>query len=170
MGKKSQLGSNDHTNTKDVGKSSTFRNRGHRNNAFPGGSSDTDSDTDDNGDNKKNYRGIRREDRVVKKGSGGSSKENFSGDSDGPSENEKRFGRNRDVKRHERHRKSSPSYESSRGRKKGYMKPDKYEGTTCFEIFLTQFSNCAEFNKRSESEKMAYLRWSLKGSAAQMLW
>jgi len=50
------------------------------------------------------------------------------------------------------------------------MKPDKYKGTTCFETFLTQFSNCAEYSKWSESEKLAYLRWSLKRSAVQMLW
>jgi len=50
------------------------------------------------------------------------------------------------------------------------MKPDKYEGVTCFETFLTQFNNCAEYNRWSDSEKLSYLRWSLKGSAAQMLW
>jgi len=50
------------------------------------------------------------------------------------------------------------------------MKPDKYEGLTCFETFLTQFNNCAEYNRWSDSEKLSYLRWSLKGSAAQMLW
>ena len=50
------------------------------------------------------------------------------------------------------------------------MKPEKYDGTTCFETFLTQFSNCADFNEWTDREKLSYLKWCLKGSAAQMLW
>jgi len=40
----------------------------------------------------------------------------------------------------------------------------------CFETFLVQFDNCAQFNGWNESEKLHYLRWSLKGNAAQVLW
>ena len=50
------------------------------------------------------------------------------------------------------------------------MKPEKYNGTTCFETFLVQFNNCSEFNQWNEREKLHYLRWSLTGAAAQMLW
>jgi len=74
------------------------------------------------------------------------------------------------TRRHHHHRRMSSSGERPKSHKSDHMKPEKYEGTTCFETFLTQFANCAEYNKWSESEKLAYLRWSLKGSAAQMLW
>jgi len=33
-----------------------------------------------------------------------------------------------------------------------------------------QFNNCAQFNRWNNSEKLHYLRWSLTGVAAQMLW
>ena len=52
----------------------------------------------------------------------------------------------------------------------GHLKPEKFDGSTCFETFLVQFDNCAQFNRWNETEKLHYLRWSLKGSAAQMLW
>ena len=57
-----------------------------------------------------------------------------------------------------------------RRRKIGHLKPEKFDGTTCFETFLVRFDNCAQFNRWDETEKLHYLRWSLKGSAAQMLW
>ena len=78
--------------------------------------------------------------------------------------------------RDRRYRRSSVSSETSTGghgshkRRPGHMKPDKYDGSTCFETFLVQFDNCAQFNRWSESEKLHYLRWSLKGNAAQVLW
>jgi len=50
------------------------------------------------------------------------------------------------------------------------MKPDKFDGSTCFETFLVQFDNCAQFNGWNELEKQHYLRRSLKGNAAQVLW
>ena len=52
----------------------------------------------------------------------------------------------------------------------GYMKPEKFNGTTCFETFLVQFDNCAKFNGWHAKDKLQYLRWSLTGTAAQMLW
>ena len=67
---------------------------------------------------------------------------------------------------------SSLSDEGTRYGKKsgGYMKPEKFIGTSCFETFLVQFDNCAKFNCWSETDKLQYLRWSLTGTAAQMLW
>jgi len=50
------------------------------------------------------------------------------------------------------------------------MKPEKFDGTTCFETFLVQFNNCAQFNRWDDMEKLHYLRWSLTGTAARMLW
>jgi len=52
----------------------------------------------------------------------------------------------------------------------GYMKPEKFNGTTCFETFLVQFNNCSQFIQWNEREKLQYLRWSLTRTAAQMLW
>jgi len=52
----------------------------------------------------------------------------------------------------------------------GYMKPEKFSGSTCFETFLVQFDNCVKFNRWSQKDKLQYLRWSLTGTAAQMLW
>ena len=75
-----------------------------------------------------------------------------------------------------KHRRRSSSSDKSRsrcvGRQKsaGYMKPEKFNGTTCFETFLVQFDNCTQFNGWNDSEKLHYLRWSLTGVAARMLW
>jgi len=74
------------------------------------------------------------------------------------------------------HRRRSSSSDKSRsrcvGRQKlaGNMKPEKFDGTTCFETFLVQFDNCSQFNRWNDSEKLHYLRWSLTGVAARMLW
>ena len=50
------------------------------------------------------------------------------------------------------------------------MKPEKYDGSSSFETFYCQFKNCAEYNKWNENEKRHYLRWSMTGIAASMLW
>ena len=70
---------------------------------------------------------------------------------------------------------SSSSVESkhqhaSHHRNPGCLKPEKFDGTTCFETFLVQFDNCAQFNCWNDMEKLHYLRWSLTGPAARMLW
>jgi len=59
----------------------------------------------------------------------------------------------------------------ARNRKsRGHMKPEKFDGTSCFETFLALFNNCAQYNRWVSREKRLYLRWSLNGVAAQMLW
>ena len=68
---------------------------------------------------------------------------------------------------------SSPDryYESdTHCRTSGRMKPEKFDGSSCFETFLVQFNNCAQFNSWDERDKLHYLRWTLTGPAAQMLW
>ena len=35
---------------------------------------------------------------------------------------------------------------------------------------MVQFENCASYNRWSQADKVAHLRWSLTGSAAQLLW
>ena len=110
-----------------------------------------------------------------------SSKENYSsadeklnyrryvGDAD--LSNDKRHRRN-DC-RYRRHSSSSDDSKSrcvSHHKSAGHMKPEKFNGTTCIETFLVQFDNCAQFNRWDNLEKLHYLRWSLTGVAARMLW
>jgi hypothetical protein len=49
------------------------------------------------------------------------------------------------------------------------MKPEKFDGKSSFETFLAQFENCATYNEWNERDKVAHLRWSLTGIAAQLL-
>jgi len=45
---------------------------------------------------------------------------------------------------------------------KHIMKPPKFDGQCSFETFVVQFSNCAEYNKCNEAQKLAHLRNSLE--------
>ena len=65
---------------------------------------------------------------------------------------------------------SSKTHHHSNHRSSGRMKPEKFDGSTCFETFLVQFNNCAQFNRWDDMDKLHYLRWTLTGPAAQMLW
>jgi len=49
-------------------------------------------------------------------------------------------------------------------------KPEKFDGKVSWETFILQFQNCAEYNRWNEKDKNAHLRWSMTGSAAQVLW
>jgi len=77
-----------------------------------------------------------------------------------------------DRKQSHRHR-SAYGSETGRDRNRksrGHMKPEKFDGNSCFETFLAQFNNCAQYNSWDVTEKLQYLRWSLTGVAARMLW
>ena len=50
------------------------------------------------------------------------------------------------------------------------MRPDKFDGKGSYETFLYQFENCAKYNEWNTTDKGAHLRWSLSGTAAQLLW
>ena len=50
------------------------------------------------------------------------------------------------------------------------MKPPKFDGQCSFESFMVQFSNCAEYNKWNEAQKLAHLCNSLEKDAATILW
>jgi len=82
----------------------------------------------------------------------------------------------RDYRRHRRQKERSSSSDVScsrdrDGRKSGKnLKPDKFDGTKCLETFLIQFQNCVSFNNWSGSERLAHLKWSLSGGAAELLW
>ena len=51
-----------------------------------------------------------------------------------------------------------------------WMKCDRFDGSSCFETFMCQFENCAQYNGWSERDKRAHLRKALKKEAAQLLW
>jgi len=84
--------------------------------------------------------------------------------------------REREHHRHRRRRSSTSMSEDSDSRSHNNhrtrtMRPDKFNGTsTSLETFLVQFSNCASYCRWTEEDKLAYLRWSLTGTAAQLLW
>ena len=50
------------------------------------------------------------------------------------------------------------------------MKPEKFDGRSSFETFMCMFENCARYNQWNRRDKAAHLRWSLTGTAAQLLW
>jgi len=50
------------------------------------------------------------------------------------------------------------------------MKPEKFDGKGSFETFIYQFDNCSKYNEWDTTDKIAHLRWSLSGAAAQLLW
>ena len=54
--------------------------------------------------------------------------------------------------------------------KNSWMKPEKFNGHGSFESFLYQFNNCTSYNRWSETDKPAHLRWAMTGAAAQLLW
>ena len=103
-----------------------------------------------------------------------------SSDGDGEDEPRKR-GRRTDRSRKKRQKRKgseplgseSPESSSERGSKRlnrKWLKPEKYDGNTSFETFMCGFENCAKYNKWNECDKVANLKWSLAGSAAQLLW
>ena len=50
------------------------------------------------------------------------------------------------------------------------MKPPKFDGQCSFETFMVQFSNCADYNRWNEAQKLAHLRNSLEKDATTILW
>ena len=50
------------------------------------------------------------------------------------------------------------------------MKPEKFDGCSSFETIIYMFENCCKYNRWDEEDKVAHLRWSLTGIAAQLLW
>jgi len=54
---------------------------------------------------------------------------------------------------------------------KHFMKAPKFDGnSTWFETLYAQFQNCAQYNRWSFSEQLAFLKSSLTGEAGQVLW
>jgi len=98
-----------------------------------------------------------------------SSEEDLSS-ADGKQQHEHRFngdGRRQRGNDHRRYHRFSSSEKSgnrhTRTRKtKGHMKPEKYDGNSCFETFLVQFNNCAQFNIRYDTIRDAILTCARK--------
>jgi len=61
----------------------------------------------------------------------------------------------------------TPSVSTGR---KNIMKPQLFDGNEPINSFLAHFEVCAELNQWSTKEKLAWLQWSLKGRAQQVLW
>ena len=70
-------------------------------------------------------------------------------------------------------RSSSPDHASSdhnyHPKSRRWMKPEKFDGHSSFETFICMFENCCDCNKWDEEHKVAHLRWSLTGIAAQLV-
>jgi hypothetical protein len=47
--------------------------------------------------------------------------------------------------------------------------PEKFDGSAPLQSFLKHFSTCASHNRWDDSDKLAYLRMSLRGGAAQFV-
>jgi hypothetical protein len=50
------------------------------------------------------------------------------------------------------------------------MKPETFDGREPIQSFLAHFDVCAKFNGWTETQKVSWLKWSLKGRAQQILW
>ena len=135
------------------------RTGNRRNESLPDSSSSDDDDNSDFDDRCHERRDKFRRKEGNQRRKRDSSKENESEDDERP------FGSRRNMKQvgKEEERWLQP-YERTKDRRhrKGYINSDKYDGMKCFKTFLTQFSNCADYNGWSESEKLSYLKWCLK--------
>ena len=54
--------------------------------------------------------------------------------------------------------------------RKNVMKPQLFDGKEPINSFLAHIEVCADFNEWSTKDKLAWLQWSLKGRAQQVLW
>ena len=96
----------------------------------------------------------------------------FHDESDNSSESDRGRFTSKNDSRKRRHGRPRSDDERNAGHtptKRGYLKLEKYDGTTPLEVFLYQFDNCADYNRWSTSEMLAQLKGALKGNAAQIL-
>ena len=90
---------------------------------------------------------------------------------DGSSQDSEDDGYERGRQRYRHFRRGrAPQFSRHSKRNHSWMKPEKFNGHGSFETFVAQFENCASYNKWSNIDKAAHLRWALTGSAAQLLW
>jgi hypothetical protein len=72
-----------------------------------------------------------------------------------------------EVEQTPRRKRSSRSKSASRSHK---MKAGRFDGSQSLETFLAQFRTCASYNGWTEKDKSAFLKCSLSGGPAQLLW
>jgi RNase H-like domain found in reverse transcriptase/Reverse transcriptase (RNA-dependent DNA polymerase)/Integrase core domain/Integrase zinc binding domain/Zinc knuckle len=122
----------------------------NRNNKSPERKSSRDSDTDKNSKRRSasSDRGGRTPDRDSSRHS----------DSDDSAKNSNKSSTS----------KRSQSKEPTKLRK-DWIKCERFEGNTSFEVFMCQFSNNAEYNGWSDADKLSQLKAALRGRAAQVL-
>ena len=53
---------------------------------------------------------------------------------------------------------------------KEWIKLERYDGSTSLDTYLAHFQNCNDYNRWNEADRVAHLRASLTGNAAQVLW
>ena len=53
---------------------------------------------------------------------------------------------------------------------KEWIKLERYDGSTSLDTYLAHFQNCNDYNRWNEADRVAHLRASLFGNAAQVLW
>ena len=53
---------------------------------------------------------------------------------------------------------------------KEWIKLERYDGSTSLDTYLAHFQNCNDYNGWNEADRIAHLRASLFGNAAQVLW
>ena len=63
----------------------------------------------------------------------------------------------------------TPHEENSFRRRKKWIMPERFDGTSSLATFLGQFETCSRYNEWSDEDKLAYLCTSLKGTAAMIL-
>ena len=70
-----------------------------------------------------------------------------------------------------RQRNASPSVDrhSNYCMHRQQIKVDKYDGSSCVEVFLCQFEDIADYNHWTESDKLAHLKAALVGSARYLM-
>ena len=84
--------------------------------------------------------------------------------------------RRRHTRQGRRSSKSDSSPEKARGRRSKSevrhqkMKPGRFDGSQSLETFLAQFNTCADYNSWTDKDRTAFLKCSLSGGAAQLLW
>ena len=65
---------------------------------------------------------------------------------------------------------SSSRSSSPEVRRHHRIRPQQFNGAGSFESFWANFENCATYNEWTEADKLAHLKASLMGDAAQVLW
>ena len=64
---------------------------------------------------------------------------------------------------------SSVDRHSSRRKRRHQIKVDKYDGSSCVEMFLCQFEDIADYNDWNDDDKLAHLKAALTGSAKYLM-